>query len=223
MTIEQLLQKLGLEGCRYEISEDEDHKNSSKPTYLIHTPRSKMDEAYTKLYDLSHHAADLFYVELVRIKPVLVPAEVGQFVRVYQEREDNDDASPLGIVVSKQQVNGVTVYGCSHIIASISDGSYDMLWEFRLTGESYGGYLTGFLKIVPPEEVLDVMYQKIEEGYTKAIDQINKRRSNAITGIPDLIKMLTTGQTHIVERWSPAERPHRVRVDLQEVEPILIR
>lgn len=194
-TIEQLLKETGLEGFQYEDDGDEEF-----PTYTVHVPRHMASEAQMKL--LMQHD---FHVRVKQIPPTLVPANPGQVVRIYTDYQLEDEESPIGVVTSVQQVGGRTAYGCSYIQVSLGTSHVSDVYQFHISAENYGGYHSGFLKVIEPDELPEVLTAIVEKQHKKAVDKANAMRTAALRTIPGFVEALGKGVVDTVVRWNMPE------------------
>lgn len=206
MTIEDVLRQLGLADCRCNLDPDSD---DGFPTYDVYVPRQRLDEANQKLLPLY---TGNFFVRLHQVPPPLVPAEPGQFVRVYSKYETDDDKSPLGIVASKVKNGDKTVYGCRYVQIALANHFNSDIYPFHLTAENYGGYHDGFLKVVDPAEVPAILNAMIEDGHKKAVAKAGAMRDQALAGVRGFVNVLCKGRISHVERLEFDDMPPGVSV-----------
>lgn len=202
---------MGLHDCAYtKKAADEDEEDLLYPTYVVHVPRSRIDKAYNALYEIDRALRNDFCVELSAIPPVLIPAEVGQLVRVYSTHRNDDDKSDVGIVVSKQQVvekgETLTVYGCSYIQIALGSQFVSDITAFHMSGESYGGYHRGFLKIIDPSELPQILENMIAEGHRAALKKADSMLETARRDVGQFVKFLTSGTSASREQWFPPDK-----------------
>jgi hypothetical protein len=201
MTIEEVLAAVGLPGHPYERDEfsDDDY-----PTYNVWVPRDQRLDLERKLLDVD---CGNFSVHFKQLTPQLVHAEPGQLVRVYSEYHATDEESALGVVTSKREVNGITVYGCSHVQVAIGSMFNSSTYAFHVTHEAYGGYHRGFLKVIPPEELLVILTRMIENGHKSAVGKADAMRETALQQVGGFVKMICErGRVDQVTTWSPGDK-----------------
>lgn len=216
MTIEEVLVAVGLPDYPYEKDEFGD---VDRPTYKVRVPRDRVTDVQRKLLDVDYSA---FSVHVKQQVPPLIHAEPGQLVRVYSAHHTSDDASPLGVVTSKRDINGITVYGCSYIQVSIGSTFNSTTYAFHMTQETYGGYHRGFLKVVPPEDLPAILTKMIEDGHAKAVKNANSLRDTALREVDGFVKMVCEhGRTDRVTIWSPGDRKADEYVSVDSKLPVV--
>jgi hypothetical protein len=209
MTIERILDEIGLTGCEYRTDEED----VGYTTYTVEAPRHLMRDAQRKLWASKGIRNASIHID--QITPELVQAEPGQVVRIYCDREPEDDKSPVGVVTSKQVIDGEVVYGCSYIQVAIGNSFVSDLYSFHLTTENYGGYHAGFLKIIPPEELSAIMVSMIEEGHKKSIERANSMKETALKNLGNFVKMFEKGTVREVTRWTLSDDDTHYGVSVQ--------
>lgn len=212
-TIAEALKAIGCEGCEHERDQ---YSEDDYPQYNVMVPRDRLATAQEKLWDVR---CENFSVRLHQITPPLVGAEPGQLVRIYCERETEDDESAVGIVTSKQVIDGQTVYGCSYIQIALGNSYVNDIYAFHLTQENYGGYHPGFLKVIDAEELTRAVEKMIADGHKKAVERADSMRDTALRGLPEFVATLQKGKTNQVTRWNLDEEdtPSGISVNLAMV------
>jgi len=120
--------------------------------------------------------------------PELVPAELGNFVLIYSQHTANDADSDVGIVSSKMvDENGDICYGCRYIQISLNNQFISSLYDFQITEENYGGYPTGFLKVLTKEEVTKHLQGQLADALEKELDGAKKKFERSTEQLPKLI------------------------------------
>jgi hypothetical protein len=89
-----------------------------------------------------------YYFRWHQIAPSLIPANLGDFVLIYNEHYSNDEDSEVGIVTSIISENNEISYGCAYFIPTLNDSFGNQRYDFTLTSDDYGGYKEGFIKIL---------------------------------------------------------------------------
>ena len=156
----------------------------------VEVDRQDYDRAFT-----INHIQDNFSIAWCQKTPQLVPAEPGNFVLIYDDYTPNDDESPIGLVSSKFINEKEEIcYGCRYIQIALDNQWLDRIYNFGLTQENYGGYPTGFLKVLTPQETLNHLQQKLRTALKKEIETANVKYERCTQKLPDLIQALSNTQ-----------------------------
>lgn len=209
--IEEFLSSAGLSHCGYKM--DEFYEGYDR--YEVTVPRHQVAKAKEFVLESTISKRwPLFSVTIRQMTPNLVAADLGQLVRIYSEYECDDEKSPIGIVSSKRESEGGFVYGCRYIQISLGDSFNSDLYPFHLTSEDYGGYHSGFLKIVPNEELPAIIAKMIEDGHMKAINKANAMRDSADHNAGSFVDYLsfTSTTTIVALSFSESKRHHFVNI-----------
>lgn len=124
--------------------------------------------------------------------PTLVPANVGDLVLVFNEREATDAESDIGLVSAKYtREDGSVYYGCRHLKFSLNKMFVNSMDDFELTYENYSGHPIGFLKILTPEEMKEHLRKQLLLALDKEIETVLARFNRSTANLDKLISFLT--------------------------------
>ena len=124
--------------------------------------------------------------------PTLVPANVGDLVLIFNEREATDAESDIGLVSAKYtREDGSVYYGCRHLKFSLNNMFVNSMDDFELTYENYSGHPTGFLKILTPEEMKEHLKQNLLLGLDRELQAVQDRYNRSTANLDKLISFLT--------------------------------
>lgn len=132
-------------------------------------------EDFEKANDLKPEIEDaLFEVKILQKEPNLIQANVGDIVLIYNPKIAIDEDSAIGIVSSKIKQDEKNVYGCRYFLVQ-----YECLRKFALSEENYGGYHSGFLKILTTEEANLHFERKVSKHLDTQLKSIQSQINNA--------------------------------------------
>ena len=143
-------------------------------------------------------------IEFKQTAPEKIPAKVGNFVLIYSDFKASDEECSVGLVTSSHLIDGVVGYGCSHLQLekSFSSDSYSS-GKVILTDETYGGYQSGFLKILTKEEVIDHLKKRCVKKYEETLQTVMKRHQSMMEKIPKAIEeIVTAGKPEEIDVYS---------------------
>lgn len=210
MKRQELLEKLaelGYGECRVEPETDMEDDYG----YTVWVPRAKFAAAKNGIRGVN--------VMVNQETPTLVPAEPGDFVRVYSEYEGDDSESPIGIVTSRRTLDGVTVYGCSYLRQSLGNQYVSSVYTFHLSTENYGGWHRGFLVVMTPAEVKAALAAAIDRAADQIIADTEVRRERDKMQIDGLLEHIASAMVGDATIWHPPAEPTSVSVSI-EIPPI---
>lgn len=150
-----------------------------------------------------------------QLTPPLVPANTGDWVRIYSDFEGSDDRSPIGLVTSRRTEDGETFYGCSYLQSSLGNRYLTDVYSFHLSAENYGGYHGGFLAVLTPAQVQAALEVEIDRAADCALRSIQERRERDKAQIPELLAHVATGKCAEATLWHPPAEPTSVSVQIQ--------
>lgn len=123
------------------------------------------------------------------LPPNFVKAKIGDFVSVYYESFDIDEFT-VGIVSSVIKRKNKILYGCRHILPTINNICYNGFENLEITREDYGGYYTGFYKILSVKEAKEILKKQTESRYEKALVEFKNKKENTIKEIDEVIDII---------------------------------
>lgn len=139
--------------------------------------------------------------------PPLVGAQVGDFVLLFSDYHSTDEDSEVGLVSAKYtEENGDVHYGCRYIKIGLHDNFVNNLYDFELTAEDYGGFPTGFLRILTPEETQNHLQLQLDVAVKAELETAQFKYEKSTKALPSLIAALKTGKKVACEK-----------IDLKEV------
>ncbi len=165
--------------------------------YHVIVPRERFAGATEILQDLFRDCD--CHVTPKQKTPALVPAKVGDFVRIYSEFHHTDDDSSVGVVVSSRTLNGRTAYGCGYLELQRDA----CLAQFVLTGEQHGGWHSGFLAVLTRGQVEEALGRLVRRTAREAVQKALEQRKWALDGIRETLDKLQTGQAYSATIWQP--------------------
>lgn len=134
---------------------------------------------------------DGFSVSWRQKAPPLVAAEVGNFVLIFDEHHAQDGDSDVGLVSTKYvEESGDVYYGCRYIKIGLDNSFINHMYDFELTEENYGGFPTGFLKVLTAEEAQAHLSKQIEVAAKKDFEALQAKLERSTKGLPKLIAAL---------------------------------
>lgn len=181
-------------------------------------PRIRVEvarEDYQRVFEIDSLFDD-YSIQWEQRMPPLVDAEVGDLVLVYSDNKSRDEDSDVGLVSSKfTDENGVVSYGCRYIKIGLNNRFVSDLYDFEITSEDYGGYPTGFLKVLTPQEAIDHLYRLLDKAVVKELSEVRERFSRSHKNLPALISSLSDTRKIQCERVELNEEhmPHSVKKD----------
>lgn len=123
--------------------------------------------------------------------PPLVGAELGNFVLIFSEHSSTDEESDVGLVSSKYvDEQGEVCYGCRYIRIGLNDSFADRHYDFEISQENYGGFPTGFLKVLTPEEVIQHLSRNLDTAFEKEKEAVQAKYENSVRSLPGVIDSL---------------------------------
>jgi len=150
------------------------------------------------------------WVHIRPITPKLVPARLGDFVLIYTEWEGSPKYLPVGIVTSVFKQGKKTCYGCRYIIpanphlrATDLDGI-----EVEISEEDYGGYPSGFYKVISRDAVIEWVAKQVRESIAKKVEKLQKAAQDAEANVKRLVdqyKHRVSASSLRTERIRPKE------------------
>jgi len=183
--VEKLIADNSLDASIFEIESEDGYDGDF---YRVTVEVARKD--YNRVYLIDSYT-DNFSVHWHQRTPELIGAKVGDFVLIYNDHVADDDESDVGLVTSKfVEPDGTTYYGCRYLQISLNNRWVDDMYDFQLTEENYGGYPTGFLKVLTKEEITEFLSKRIEHEAIQAIEAVNSKRENSTKRLPALIEHL---------------------------------
>lgn len=141
--------------------------------------------------------------------PPLVPAKLNDLVLVYTDFASGEDDLDVGIVSSVHETPDGTCYGCRHFKLP----SYS--WHgIELTEESYGGYPTGFYRVLGREEGIALVEKKLRQELQGKIDDLTKQMGCLDAGIVKELAAMSSAKptTSVTAPYGDgAVRPYKYR------------
>ncbi len=132
---------------------------------------------------------DEFSIQITQKIPDLVQANVGDLVLIFNEYKTSDDY--VGFVSSKfTEPDGSVYYGCRYILLGIGNSFLSSSYDFELTEENYGGYPSGFLKVINTEEAFEILNSKIDIAFEKATIDLKEKYSRSKEDVNNLFRSL---------------------------------
>lgn len=218
MTRYELVNKLielGYGDCQVKPDLDVEDPDDS---YEIWVPRARFAAAKS---DIGLGKLGI-YASVHQKTPTLIPANPGQWVRIYSEYESEDARSPIGIVTSRRTLDDQTVYGCSYLQASLGNQYLSNVYTFHLSSENYGGWHAGFLAVMSEGEVQTALEQLIDEKADEVITATKLRQRRDKDQVPELLAHIATGKAGAAVIWHPPAEPSSVSVQIQ-IPPVYFR
>jgi len=146
---------------------------------------------------------DSFIVSWRQKVPKLVGAEVGNFVLIYNEFTSSDSESDVGLVSSVMtEENGDVSYGCRYFKVSLNNNYY----EFELTQEDYGGYKTGFLKVLTEKEIETHLLDTLDSDLKNELVAVQNKYVHSVNMLPKVIAAL-----------GEAKRVNCIKIDVEKI------
>lgn len=181
---------------------DTDYEDSSHWRVEVAVARSDYDKAL--MLDIIY--CDEYSVRWRQRTPPLVPAQLGDLVLLFSECSSADEDSDVGLVstVFKDE-KGEVCYGCRYIRIGLNDNFVDRHYDFEISEENYGGYPTGFLKILTPEEAKQHLDRQLDEAFEKEKLAVEAKYNNSKKQLPGLIEALQKFEKMTCEKLNVEE------------------
>lgn len=167
---------------------------------------------YDRIFSLEDAWFSDFSVRWRQRTPELVSAEVGDLVLIYSEHDGNDEDSDVGLVYSKfTNENGEVYYGCRYIQIGLDNQFINRLYDFAISKEDYGGYPTGFLKVLTKEETIAHLRRQLEVALKKEQEATKTKFERCNKVLKELITALGEGKRVQCEKLELEELPTSVQ------------
>lgn len=154
-------------------------------------------EDYNRVFSLENYF-DNFQILWRQKTPVLVSAEIGDLVLIYDNYTAIDDDCDIGLVSSKNiDDKGEVYYGCRYINIALNNSMVNNLYDFEVTGEDYGGFKTGFLRVLSSEEAIDLLKKQLDKALEKEIYSAKIKHEFSVKNLPKLIDSFKCHWRHI--------------------------
>lgn len=163
-----------------------DYEDGSHWRVEVAVARSDFDKAL-----MLDAYADEYSVRWRQKPPPLVPAKLGDLVLLFSEYSSTDEDSDVGLVSTVYtDEKGEVCYGCRYIKIGLNDNFVDRHYDFEISEENYGGYPTGFLKVLTPEEAQQHLNRQLDEAFEKEKLSVEAKYENSKRQLPGLIESL---------------------------------
>lgn len=123
--------------------------------------------------------------------PELIGAEIGDLVLIFNEYHATDEESDVGLVSAKYtEENGNVYYGCRYIKIALNNTFVSNIYDFELSEENYGGYPTGFLKVLTSEEAINHLQLQLKSALEEELKKAKTKFDNSMKNLPNLVASL---------------------------------
>lgn len=191
-SVEEFIKQNNFEDAYFEIEESYDDSNVDNEYKWLNIDIYVKRHDYLRAIELNHTFQNCS-VQWWQITPELVPAKIGDFVLIFDKHESEDEKSSIGIVTEVVQGNPIR-YGCSYFRSTLDHcfGTSSRIYDFELTAPNYGGYKTGFLKVLSKDEFKARLLEEINYNHSKEIKAIAARKDRCVSRLNEVVENLAT-------------------------------
>lgn len=183
--VEKLIEVNGLAAKITKLESEYDNYYDEYWRVHVEVERQDYKRACSFYGDSDHHS-----INWRQKTPELIGAEVGNLVLIYSHRMVGSE--DVGLVSSKFTEDGNVYYGCRYLLLGLGNQFVSNLHDFELTGEIHGGFHLGFLKVLTPEQALELLQVKLGVAFEKEKESVQTRYERANKNLKSLVDYLGT-------------------------------